>query len=64
MKVLLLGAGASKAACYPLASELMGAVKAEAEGPSRQNDAVSKGWAKWQLFKDHATGATKELLSD
>jgi hypothetical protein len=64
MKVLLLGAGASKAACYPLASELMEAVKAEAEGPSRQNDAVSKGWAKWQLFKDHATGATKELLSD
>lgn len=63
MKVLLLGAGASKGACYPLASQLMEAVKAEAEGPSRRNVLVSQDWAKWQLFKDQATGATKELLS-
>jgi hypothetical protein len=64
MKVLLLGAGASKAACYPLASQLMEAVKAEAEGPSRQNVLVSQDWKEWQRFKDQATGATKELLSD
>jgi len=65
MRVILLGAGASRAACYPLASQLMEAVRAEVEeGPSRRDALVSKDWAKWQLFKDQATGATKELLSD
>ena len=63
MKVLLLGAGASKAACYPLASQLMEAVQAEVEGPSHRDLLVSKDWAKWQLFKDLATGATRELLA-
>lgn len=64
VKVLLLGAGASKGACYPLASQLMEAVKAEADGPSRRNVLVSQDWANWQLFKDQATGTNRELLSD
>lgn len=64
MKVLLLGAGASKSACYPLTSELMEAVKAESEGPSGNNLAVSEDWKKWQSFKSRAKGAAKALLSD
>ena len=64
MKILLLGAGASKAACYPLASQLMEAVKAEAEGPSRRIVLVSQDWAKWRLFKDSVPGAAKALLDD
>jgi len=64
MRVILLGAGASNAACYPLASQLMDAVKAEAEGPSRNNTAVSDDWKRWLSFKDRAHGAAKTLLSD
>ncbi len=64
MRVILLGAGASRAACYPLASQLMEAVKAEAEGPSSKNLAVSEDWKKWQSFKYGAQGAAKMLLCD
>lgn len=63
-RVILLGAGASKPACYPLASQLMEAVKAETEGPSGKNLAVSEDWKKWQMFKGSAHGAAKRLLCD
>jgi hypothetical protein len=64
MRVVLLGAGASRTACYPLASQLMEAVKAEAEGPSGKNLTVSEDWKKWQSFKDSAHGAARALLCD
>ncbi|MBV8053602.1 MAG: hypothetical protein JO071_00005 [Deltaproteobacteria bacterium] len=64
MRVILLGAGASRAACYPLASQLMAAVEAEVVGPSGKNLGVSEDWKRWQSFKCRAHGAAKTLLSD
>ncbi len=60
MKVLVLGAGASRAAGYPLASELMEAI--EREAASAREVMLKNAWEAWDQFRQSATGHLRTLL--
>src|ERR1700688_3983342 len=62
MKVVLLGAGASKAAGYPLARKLMPAIKREAAGSNFLN--LKTAWDAWGEFLKEQTGVLALLLND
>ena len=61
MKVLLLGAGASWAAGYPLASELIAAIKREAS--KTRNVMLGRAWSTWENYRNGANGQMRTLLS-
>jgi len=60
MRVLVLGAGASKCAGYPLASELIAEIKREAETTSLWN--FSKAWREWNASLKNSRGLISLLL--
>jgi hypothetical protein len=60
MRVLVLGAGASKCAGYPLASELIAEIKQEAETTSLWN--FSKAWREWNASLKNSRGLISLLL--
>src|SRR5271170_5130945 len=62
MKVLILGAGASKPACYPLASELMLTIETDAK--ASRNIMLMNAWEHWETTKKAAPGALRRLLED
>lgn len=60
MKVLLLGAGASKGAGYPLASQLLASIEADiASSPAAQ---PREAWRQWRAFRDGVTGPLQVVL--
>ncbi|MGH2958587.1 MAG: hypothetical protein ACRDKE_03210, partial [Solirubrobacterales bacterium] len=60
MNVLLLGAGASKGAGYPPASDLMTTIEDEV---GRSSDEQSReAWREWCAFRDRVTGPLQLLL--
>jgi hypothetical protein len=62
MKVLILGAGASKEAGYPVAAELMPTIEVDAK---RSGNAVLRdAWQHWEETKNKAPGALRLLLDD
>lgn len=61
MKVILLGAGASKAAGYPLASELISSIESEAHSSRQLN--LQKAWKEWDGYLQRASGNLRLLLS-
>lgn len=62
MRVLFLGAGASKCAGYPLASDLIPAIKSEAENSNLAN--LKNAWQTWKQFLDTQRGALALLLNN
>ncbi len=60
MKVRFLGAGASKAAGYPLTRELLGCLKDFCEHASI--DALERDWATFEAFKSRSGDAMAPLL--
>src|SRR5260370_15650226 len=62
IKVLILGAGASRAAGYPVAADLMRTIEADAK--SSGNAALGKAWQHWEDTKNKAPGALRLLLGD
>jgi hypothetical protein len=62
VKVLILGAGASKAAGYPLASELMPAIKDDVQ--KSKNLQLADAWARWEQTVNTAIGPLRLLLND
>jgi hypothetical protein len=62
VRVLLLGAGASKCAGYPLANELIPAIKREAETTSLYN--LKSPWSAWEEFVRAQHGALALLLNN
>ena len=62
MRVLFLGAGASKCAGYPLANELMPAIREEAEKTPLVN--LKSAWQVWAEFLQHQKGALALLLKN
>jgi hypothetical protein len=60
MHVLLLGAGASKCAGYPLASELVSEVKREAEATPLWN--FTNAWKQWEESVKRSRGLLRLLL--
>ena len=62
MKVLLLGAGASKPAGYPLASELMTTIERDAR--ESRNDGLRHAWELWEETRRSAPGPLRLLLED
>lgn len=62
MKVLILGAGASKPACYSVAKELMPTIEADAK--ASHDDTLTRAWEHWERTKKTAPGALSLLLDD
>ena len=62
MRVLLLGAGASKCAGYPLANELIPAIKREAEITCLDN--LKSAWRTWEEFVRAQRGALALILNN
>lgn len=62
MKVLLLGAGASRAAGYPLAGELLPAIEADAQYTRSVN--LRDAWARWQTFRDSVRQPLRLLIDN
>src|ERR1700735_5503697 len=62
MKVVLLGAGASKSAGYPLASQLMTALRIWAQ--QSHDLSVQNDWQTWMLFWENTKGLVRLLLDD
>jgi hypothetical protein len=62
MRVLLLGAGASKCAGYPLAGELVSELKLEAETGSRFFWNFAKAWKTWEVSVERTRGQLRLLL--
>src|SRR5713101_1982075 len=62
MKVLLLGAGASKSAGYPLASELM--ITIERDARESRNAELRHAWELWEQTRRAAPGPLRLLLED
>lgn len=62
MRVLFLGAGASKCAGYPLANELMPAIRDEAENTRLHN--LKSAWQAWTEFLRHQKGPLALLLKN
>jgi hypothetical protein len=62
MKIVVLGAGASKEAGYPLAKKLMPAIKREAAGSNFLN--LKTAWDTWAEFVRGQTGVLALLLND
>ncbi|MGO9453909.1 MAG: hypothetical protein ACLQDV_23090 [Candidatus Binataceae bacterium] len=62
MKLLILGAGASKPAGYPLAAELM--VTMEEDAKASRNAQLERAWEHWQETRGRATGPLRLLLED
>ncbi|MBI4517431.1 MAG: hypothetical protein HY699_16630 [Deltaproteobacteria bacterium] len=60
MGVLILGAGASKAAGYPLASELMPAIDVEMSGSHVMD---KKQWSDWVEYRESASGHLRLVLA-
>lgn len=60
MNVLLLGAGASHHAGYPLASELMGALAQLAEDPRMAQ--YRESWKHWEDYRNGTEGLLRTLL--
>ena len=57
---LIFGAGASKKARYPLASELISTVEKFVLG----SPTLTKDWERWSSWRNNACGIVKELLSN
>jgi hypothetical protein len=62
MKVLFLGAGASKGAGYPLAGELMTTIEQDVR--QSRNLQLSSAWRLWEQVKESAPGPIRLLLED
>jgi len=62
MRVILLGAGASKCAGYPLAGELISEIKNEADGASRSLWNFTSAWNSWEGAVSRCTGLLGLLL--
>jgi hypothetical protein len=62
VKVLILGAGASKPACYPVAEKLMPTIEADAK--ASRNIMLMSAWEHWERTKKTAPGALRLLLED
>jgi hypothetical protein len=62
VKILILGAGASKPAGYPTANELMPAIAADTNASKRVD--LMNAWEQWQNTKKSAPGALRLLLDD
>lgn len=62
MKILFLGAGASKSAGYPLASELLEAVRANAEGSSFYQ--VQNAWSTYTAFLEALPPAMRRVVGN
>jgi len=62
MKVVLLGAGASKCAGYPLASQLMSTLMVWAQ--QSHDLSVQNDWRTWILFRENTKGLVRLLLDD
>jgi hypothetical protein len=62
MRVLLLGAGASFKAGYPLAKNLINEIEKEARDSVIQN--LSTAWAEWQQLRDTSSGLARYLLGN
>lgn len=62
IKVLILGAGASKRAGYPVAADLMSTIEADAKGSG--NATLLEAWQHWEDTKNKAPGALRLLLDD
>jgi hypothetical protein len=61
MKVILLGAGSSRAAGYPLASELISSIECEAHSSGEVN--LREAWKQWDEYRRNASGNLHLLLS-
>ena len=61
MNVIILGAGASFAAGYPLTSDLLSEL--EKEMVSTPNIVVKKAWQRFSDFREEAKGVIKRILS-
>jgi hypothetical protein len=62
MHVLMLGAGASKCAGYPLSSELVSEIKREAETESKFFWNFSNAWNTWESSVNRTRGLLRLLL--
>lgn len=62
MKLLILGAGASKCAGYPLAGELISEIKREAETGSRFFGNFTSAWNQWESSVQRSEGLVRLLL--
>lgn len=62
MRVLLLGAGASFEAGYPLAGSLINEIEREARDSVVQN--FSDAWAAWQKLRESSSGVARYLLGN
>ena len=60
MKVLVFGAGASRKAGYPLATELM--QRMEQEAKSSQSLQLAQAWTEWESLRDAALGRLQFML--
>src|SRR5579862_6550350 len=60
MKVLILGAGASRAAGYPLAAELMTSI--ERDAVESRNIQLADAWDRWLSVKNTAPSELRILL--
>jgi hypothetical protein len=63
MRVILLGAGASKCAGYPLAGELISELKREAQTNSTHFRNFSEAWKTWEDAVNRAKGLLQLLLT-
>ncbi len=62
MRVLVLGAGASRCAGYPLASELVSEIKREADSGSRFFGNFTSAWNRWESSVSRSSGLLRLLL--
>jgi hypothetical protein len=62
IKVLILGAGASKGAGYPLGADLMPTIETDAKDSG--NLTLREAWRHWEDTKNKAPGALRLLLDD
>lgn len=62
MRVILLGAGASYHAGYPLAGDLLASIDAMPEHSTFIN--LRDSWLRWRGFRDTADGSLHRLLTD
>lgn len=60
MKVLLLGAGASKGAGYPLANQLLAAIETDAQDSRLVQ--LREAWQAWREFRDNVTSPSRLLI--
>ena len=61
MRVILLGAGSSKVAGYPLASELISSIECEAQSSGEVN--LREAWKQWDEYRRSTSGNLHLLLS-